>query len=188
MSTAAFSHQEFMNPTLEIKYLRLEKSRNRLLDELEGLDEDLLLMQPTDGKWSINQIIHHLIQVEKLTTGYIQNKLQKDTPLKSSAIPNKLKFILLKLALKSNKKFKAPSVVAEVSNSEQLADLRKQWDTIRFSLEDLLNDIPAQLIDKYYFKHPSAGPLTIVQTLSFLQDHFDHHLRQIEIQRKNLMN
>jgi uncharacterized damage-inducible protein DinB len=187
MSTATFSPQEFMNPTLEIKYLSLEKSRNRLLDELEGFDEELLTAQPAEGKWSINQIILHLIQVEKFTTGYVQNKLQKNTPLKSSAFSNKLKFILLKLALKSTKKFVAPAPVANVPNTETLLNLRKQWDNTRFSLEDLLNDLPAHSLNKYYFKHPSVGPLTIPQTLGFLQDHFNHHLRQIELQRKNLI-
>lgn len=187
MNTAAYSHIELMNPKLEIKYLSLETSRNRLLDELEGLDDELLNTPPAAEKWSINQIVYHLVEVEKVTTGYISNKLQKEDSLASSGFSNNLKSLLLKLALRSGRKFKAPAVVAEVPESIRLHKLRQQWDTTRYKLEDVLNEVPAHLMDKCLFKHPYVGPLSITQTLSFLQDHFNHHERQIQQIKKNLM-
>lgn len=187
MNTAAYSHLELMNPKLEIKYLNLEKSRNRLLDELEGLDDELLNICPAEGKWSINQIVYHLMEVEKLTTGYINNKLQNQESLVSSSISNGLKSLLLKLALRSGRKFTAPAVVATVPDSAMLVKLRQQWDHTRFKLEDVLNEVPAHLLGKCLFKHPYAGPLTISQTLDFLQDHFTHHESQIRQLKKNLV-
>ncbi|WP_299824525.1 DinB family protein [uncultured Pontibacter sp.] len=176
-----------MNPKLEIKYLNLEKSRNLLLDELEGLDDELLNTPPAAGKWSINQIVYHMIQVEKVTAGYVNNKLQKQENLGNSSFANGFKAILLKLALRSGRKYKAPAMVAEVPETAALHKLRQQWDDTRFNLEDVLNEVPANLMDKCLFKHPYVGPLSINQTLSFLQDHFTHHERQIQQLKRSLV-
>jgi len=169
-----------MEAKLEMKYLRLEKTRNRLLDELEAYDDALLNTAPAAGKWSISQTLAHLVLVEKLTTGYVQHKLEQQQQLPSSALSAWFRYLLLKLALLSGKKFKAPAPVAAVPDRASLPALRQEWDQVRYQLEDLLTELPDRMTDKYLFKHPYAGPLSVVQTLSFLQDHFDHHLRQIQ--------
>lgn len=179
MSSAVYSHIIFMNPKLEVKYLFLEKSRNRLLDELEDFEDGQLNVLPSVDKWSINQIVAHLILVEQLTTSYIQNKIRKEETLNTSPFSNFTKHIALKIALKSGIKFKAPHTVASVPDIASLISLRNQWDNVRYMLEDMLTELPANMMDKYLFKHPYGGPLTVNQTLSFLQDHFDHHLQQI---------
>lgn len=179
MKTAAYLHLQLMDPKLEYKYLRLEKTRNRLLDELEGLDDDLLNIPAADGKWSINQILCHLIKSEQLTAGYIKKKLSDKEDLGCSSFSNSYKSLLLKLALKSGKKFNAPASVAEVPGSSSFFDIRRQWDEVRFTMEDVLTEIPEDALDKCLFRHPYAGPLSVLQTLTFLQDHFDHHLPQI---------
>lgn len=180
MSTEIYSHIELMNLKLEAKYLRLENTRNLLLDELEGLDESLLNTQILDGKWSINQHVAHLILVDRVTMGYVQHKLKKKEELTPSSISNHIKSFLLKLALQSGRKYKAPAPVATVPDTAILSDLRKEWDDVRFTLEDVLTETPDDLLDKCLFKHPFAGPLTLPQTLTFLQDHFNHHLRIIQ--------
>lgn len=180
MSTEIYSHIELMNLKLEAKYLRLEKTRNLLLDELEGLDESLLNTQILEGKWSINQHVAHLILVDRVTMGYVQHKLKKKEELAPSSLSNHIKSFLLKLALQSGRKYKAPAPVATVPDTAILSDLRKEWDDVRFTLEDVLTETPDDLLDKCLFKHPFAGPLTLPQTLTFLQDHFDHHLRIIQ--------
>ncbi len=177
-----------MNHRLEAQYLKLEESRNRLLDELEGLDEELLNMTPAEGKWSINQIIAHLVQVEQVTNSYIQRKVQKQETLGYASIRHAFRSLLLKLALNSGMKFKAPEMVASVPEQSTLPDLRTQWDNCRFRLEDTLTELPQELMDKCLFRHPYAGPLSITQTMSFLQDHFHHHARQITQLRQQLLN
>ncbi|QCR25004.1 DinB family protein [Pontibacter sp. SGAir0037] len=175
-----------MNPRLEVKYLRLEKSRNQLLDELEGLDDDLLNTPATEAKWSINQVLSHLLQVEQFTVSYIQRKIQKEEELEASLFSNTVKTALVKLALLSPFKFKAPAVVATVPDKANFSSLRHQWNETRYKLEDLLTDLPDTFQNKYLFKHPIAGPMTVQQTLSFLHDHFHHHLPQIINQKQKL--
>lgn len=186
MSTEIYSHIELMNLKLEPKYLRLENSRNRLLDELEGLDDVLLNTPAPGGKWSLNQHVAHLILVDKVTMGYVHHKLKKKEELLSSSFSNIFKSFLLKLALQSGRKFKAPAPVATVPDTASLSALRKEWDDVRFNVEDVLTDTPDELLDKCLFKHPVAGPLTLPQTLTFLQDHFDHHLRIIQQLKQHL--
>ncbi|MFD2998817.1 DinB family protein [Pontibacter toksunensis] len=177
-----------MNLKLEAKYLRLEKSRNLLLDELEVLDEGLLNTQTQEGKWSIIQHVAHLILVDRVTMGFVQHKLRKKEELASSSFTNYIKSFLLKLALQSGRKYKAPAPVATVPDTAVLSDLRKEWDDVRFTLEDVLTETPDELLDKCLFKHPFAGPLTLPQTLTFLQDHFDHHLRIIQQLKHQLIS
>ncbi|GAA4428332.1 hypothetical protein GCM10023188_12440 [Pontibacter saemangeumensis] len=177
-----------MDLKLEAKYLRLEKSRNRLLDELEGLDEELLNMPAAAGKWSIAQHIAHLLLVDKVTMGYVQHKLGQQEQLLSASLSHTFKSLLLKLALQSGRKYKAPPSVANVPQQASLPALRQEWDDIRFKLEDVLTDIPPHLRGKCLFKHPFVGPLTISQTLTFLQDHFDHHLRAIRHLKNQLVS
>ncbi|WP_299990639.1 DinB family protein [uncultured Pontibacter sp.] len=178
MNTTLFSHIQLMNPVLESRYLKLEESRNRLIGELEGLDEELLNRPAATGKWSINQIVAHLIQVEQLTNSYIQRKVQEEE-LESASLAHTLRSLLLRVALHSGMKFKAPAAVAKVPAHASLNSLRIQWDAARYQLEDTLTELPRPLLDKCVFRHPYAGMLTITQTLAFLQDHFDHHARQI---------
>ncbi|ARS35361.1 DinB family protein [Pontibacter actiniarum] len=176
-----------MNPQLENKYLRLEASRNRLLDELEALDEQQLNTAPAEGKWSINQHVAHLVLVDEQTLSYIQHKLQQQDTLEPSTFSCAVKAFILKLALISGRKYKAPAPVATVPDYAQLQHLRQQWDAVRFNLEDVLTELPPNLVDKCLFKHPYVGPLNMLQTLSFLQDHFDHHQRAMQAQAEALV-
>ncbi len=187
MSSAVYSHINLMDPELEVNYLFLEKSRNRLFDELEDFEDGQLNVLPATDKWSINQIVAHMILVEQFTIGYIQNKIKKEETLQTSSFMNLTKSIILKVALRSGMKFKAPQVVAVVPDKASLHAIRLEWDNVRFQLEDLLTELPPHLMHKYLFKHPYSGPLTVKQTLSFLQDHFDHHLQQIRQLRQQLL-
>ncbi|MFT2008793.1 DinB family protein [Pontibacter sp. 13R65] len=169
-----------MNLILEAKYLQLEKSRNKLLDELEHIEPVILNTPCVEEKWSMAQIVAHLVLVEEFTLSYMHRKLQEPDQLENASLSHSLKSLLLKVALKTNLKFKAPPRVAEVPEQVCLQTIRSKWDTIRFKLEDLLTDLTPELLEKCLFKHPYVGPLTASQCLSFLQDHFDHHAAQIK--------
>ncbi|MCJ8166383.1 DinB family protein [Pontibacter sp. E15-1] len=168
-----------MNLKLETKYLGLENSRNRLLDELEGLDDEQLNTSVEEGKWSIVQHLAHVLLVDKSAMDYVLYKLEHAHDLPAASLSNAIKSLALKLALRSGKKYAAPPAVAAIPSHVSLTALRHEWDDNRFQLEDVLTDFPDELLDRCIFKHPHVGPLTISQTLTFLQDHFDHHLRAI---------
>lgn len=186
MSSAVFSPVLFMNPKLEVKYLYLEKSRNKLFKDLQDIDDTVLNTPPAEGKWSIGQIMAHLLQVEQATIAYVQRKIEQQESLHTSSLKNSINALLLKMALNSGMKFKAPAVVANVPEEVSLEQLHLQWDNTRYQLEDLLTEMPPALLDKCLFRHPYAGMMSIGQTLTFIQDHFNHHLQQIQHIRQQL--
>ncbi|MFD1188455.1 DinB family protein [Pontibacter rugosus] len=177
-----------MDAKLESKYLRLEQTRNLLLDELESLDDAQLNSMPAAGKWSLNQHVAHLVIVDDAALGGIRYKLQQQDKLRDSTFAQAVKAFLLKVALKSGKKYKAPAAVATVPDTAHLPALRQNWDKVRFQLEDELTSMPHHLLDKGIFKHPRVGYLNINQTLSFLQDHFDHHVQIMQRIKSELIN
>lgn len=187
MPTNTYSLNMLMDPKLEDRYLRLEDSRNRLLDELAGLDDDQLNIAPAAGKWSINQHIAHLVLVEDAALANIRYKLQQQDKLQDNGFAQTVRAFLMKLALQSGRKYKAPAIVADVPATCHLPELRQQWDQVRFELEDELTSFPQQLLEKGVFKHPMAGYLTISQTLAFIQDHFIHHKRIVQAQKEALV-
>ncbi|AKD05837.1 hypothetical protein PKOR_19485 [Pontibacter korlensis] len=175
-----------MNPKLEVKYLRLEQSRNRLLDELAGLSDEQLNTYPAAGKWSINQHVAHLVLVEERALSSIKQQLQQQDTLLDIDFSTSVKALLVKLALHSGRKYKAPAAVANVPDQAALPELRQQWDKLRFELEDELTSFPHHLLEKGVLNHPMVGCLSINQALSFLQDHFEHH-RQIMLRQKEAL-
>lgn len=186
MKSVVYSHVQLMHPKLENKYLKLEQSRNRLLDELKVLDHAQLNTAPAPGKWSINQHLAHLVLVEEQVLQVLRHQLQEPEQLQDAPFTSGIKALLVKAALASGKKYKAPAQVATVPEVSLLHELRQRWDTCRFALEDMLTDFPPRLLDKAVFKHPVAGPFTLIQTLAFVQDHLAHHEQQLQTLKRQL--
>lgn len=93
---------------------------------------------------------------------------------------NWYRYILLKLALGSNKKFKAPKVVGNLTNDLPFDEISRQWNTSFLELENIIKNFPSKHKDKLVFKHPVVGWLSLDQTIGFMKDHLNHHQKQIE--------
>lgn len=173
-----------MNKSLEIKFGELEKRRAGLSGQLEILAEDKLGYRVKPDKWSINQIVFHLIKSEQLTLVSFNKNMTDEEKLKKSGIMGKTMHLGLSLALKSSFKFKAPEMLSGTQERHDIKGLMKKWDTIRKNFAESLGKFPDSMFDRAVFKHPKAGWLNVEQMLDFLRDHFDHHNRQI----KNLID
>ena len=155
-----------------------EEKRSELLQVLEALTDEEFTEKPKAGEWSVSQVINHLIDAENSTMGYISKKLQGGINLKDSGVKSQLNSTALKLALKSNKRFKAPSILREPANKPKEKSL-KTWNKTREMLAELFMSIEPVLLKKEIFKHPVAGYLNAEQTLHFINDHMGHHEKQI---------
>ncbi|MCH8318389.1 MAG: DinB family protein [Bacteroidetes bacterium] len=175
-----------MNNKLRKKFDRLENTRLELMENLEKFGETALSFQPHQDKWSIIQVIHHLNKSEQLSVAYINKKLQYRTNIKNSGIAAVIRSFLLKLALRSSFRFKAPKFIADVPKTDTFESIKDQWEQTRMDIRKLLDKFPDEFLDKNIFKHAFAGKMNIYQMLNFMQDHFDHHLKQIGRIRKKL--
>ena len=169
-----------MNSKLESKFNKLENSRLRLLAELEKRDDKELNYHPGKDEWSVIQVMHHLIIIEQLSIGYINKKLTYRTNIKKSGFGTAIKVFVLKLILKMPFRFKAPKIVSEVPDDIDFKETKNQWDQIRKEMRELFDNLPEDFLNKNIFKHALAGRMNIYQMLSFMEEHFRHHVKQID--------
>lgn len=159
------------------RFSKLEAQRSALLRSLEKEAPQRLEQAPHAGAWSVAQVILHLAMADEGLIDHIDRKIAFGGHGEPSAgAPFRL--ALLKIALASPLKFKAPKVVAtipEVSYVEATA----HWKRVRERMEETFATIPEAIIGHGLIKHPSAGKFGLVQGLGFIHWHVKHHQPQI---------
>lgn len=169
-----------MNKSILTYFAQLEQQKNNLLNELSSLSVEKLNSAPA-GKWSITQIVAHLITVERLSIQYMQKKIQGIEQAGDAGIVEELKLIVLIISQRLPLRFKAPKMVKESTPTlSTLPELTAQWDSVRSDLKQLLEKIPDHLVKRKIYKHVFAGKLNSRQALIFFREHFIHHLPQIQ--------
>jgi hypothetical protein len=169
-----------MKQDLSIKFEELEKSRIALFKKLDGLSKKEINFKKDPSKWSVTQIIFHLVKSEQLTCIAFRKNLEKTEKLNNSGILGFFRHVSLSLALKSSFKFKAPRMLTNMPDEYDIQELKNKWNTIRNNFGEALEKLPESIGNKATFKHPLAGWLNSNQMLDFLKNHFDHHYRQIQ--------
>jgi hypothetical protein len=89
--------------------------------------------------------------------------------------------LLLRIALLSPLRFKVPKTSRGVSPTgrDNLVPLLARWDDVRDAIGEAATSIASRRLRGAVFNHPVAGSLNLEDTLSFVDAHFKHHLRQI---------
>lgn len=168
-----------MNKSLQTKFDSLEAQRVKLVNSLKNLSAEKLNQQPP-GKWSINQVIAHLITAERLSLAYLKKKIQAIDEVEDTGLAEELKMIVLIISQRLPFRFTAPKVVVEntpKANDIQLLEL--EWNQVRSELKVLLESIADNQIKRKIYKHVIAGKLNIGQTIVFFNEHVIHHQPQI---------
>lgn len=168
-----------MEAQLQKLFNDLETQRFQLLAYVSTIDSAKLNLIPAAGKWSINQIIYHLILAEELSYKSIKAKVLTDTNFEKIGFKHQLRVLLLRLFLRSSKKFKAPLAVSDLPDNLILSELSIKWNQSRQNLKELLESLPENLRNKSIFKHPVAGKLSIYGGLNFFHEHVRRHHNQI---------
>jgi uncharacterized damage-inducible protein DinB len=159
---------------------RAEKDRLRILELIATADEEKLSHHPS-GKWSINQILSHLITAERLSLLYMKKKSLGIHQVNVSGLWEEIKFALLKISQRVPIRYKAPAVLAQ-NKPEKLSysEIVAQWTEVRNELKAFLQQLDAIGLQKKIYKHPVAGRLNVLHAVSFLREHANHHLPQIK--------
>ncbi len=169
-----------MLKNLQDKFNLLEQERKDLFAKLEVLDGDVLNYKPAADKWSITQIVFHLVKTEKLVVISMNREMKNIDFANKLGMKERLSSFILNTALKTSFKFKAPEIVRNVPDETDINDLMTKWTAARNNLKQTLEKLNAESSKKFLFEHPYSGRLNAPQTLNFLYNHFKHHLRQIE--------
>lgn len=172
-----------MNHRLHLKLEQLERATEHLLASAEALAPDSATT-PAPGKWSANQVIHHLLFIEGNIIQYIQKKMQAEELLPKVGLFTRIRARVVRLLLRlPGFKYKAPRGVAtltDTGNIPTLPELRQTWEASRRQLERLLNEFPGRQLNRAIFPHPRSGRITIYQVMDFLLDHLLHHQQQMD--------
>jgi uncharacterized damage-inducible protein DinB len=165
---------------LATSFKKLEDQRQALLNQLAALSAEKLLYAPA-GKWSIAQILSHVLTSEKMSVGYMYKKTLGIETLPDSGVRQSVLSVVLKISQRVPLKYKAPKIVAEnTPEAMPLPVLTKQWDEVRNNLKGLLERIDSKHQNRLIFKHPVAGKFNAAQAVDFMYEHLNHHLPQIK--------
>ncbi len=170
-----------MSPDLHQQFDRLEDQRIALFARVDGLGDDALNLPPAAGKWSIIQVLSHLIVAEKLSLVIIRKKMADRTGLEKAGLAGRVRSAFLRLVLRLPVRIKAPAkALATVPEHQDLETTRRQWDEVRAAWRENLDSFPPELADQGIFRHPVVGCMSLAQALRFIEDHVDHHAKQVE--------
>jgi len=171
---------------VEKQFKQVESQREQVLNDVMQLSHDQQNFKPDPESWSILQVLNHLIYSETNMVKYLQKKLLGVESTEKAGIQSSVRSTLLNIFLKLPIKYKAPYAAMPQQEEVYVFDnLKKQWDEVRAEFGKILDQLDTASANKLIFKHPVAGRFNIYQTLSFLQEHIDHHKKQIERIKKS---
>tara|TARA_R110002049_G_scaffold125972_6_gene281627 strand:+ start:4040 stop:4582 length:543 start_codon:yes stop_codon:yes gene_type:complete len=164
--------------SLLLNYQKAKQQKAWMIDQAAKSMLDKNKIKSTE-KWSINQLIFHLYNVEKSVLGYIKHKHQKGELNQKVGLKARIRYFSLKMLLMTKMKFKAPKVLEQNPEVLDFDELLTNWTTTQKEFEEFLKNFPKDIIGKAVFKHPYAGFLSIQQTIEFVADHSAHHKTQM---------
>ncbi|NJN42065.1 MAG: DinB family protein [Flammeovirgaceae bacterium] len=168
-----------MNQQLFRQFEALEKSRSVLFENLIALSDEDARKAPA-GKWSISEIVSHILTSEQMSLGYMKKKSLAIDTLDNSGIAESMRMVLLTLSQRLPIKYKAPKIIVERTlQRESFQTTLQEWASLRNEYREFLERIEDKNLRKKIYKHPIAGRLNSFQALKFLREHFRHHLPQI---------
>lgn len=163
------------------KLKRLDAKLTSLLEVLKDYSERTLNKKPGEGKWSVMQVMHHLMLAEGYGQKYVSKKLSFNPELKKAGFTAVIRHFLMNTYIKFPIKIKAPTAISgeNLPDESSFWETAKKWKQQRIELRELLESLPPEHFDKELYKHPFAGRLTLYGLLDFYDGHFERHRKQI---------
>ena len=155
----------------------LDERRCALLDDVEALSADRLTARPLPGKWSILEIVEHLVLAER----HVLRNLPEPSQLveRRRGLEARIRYPVVIFVLKYGIPVEVPSPRMVPSGRASLADLRCRWDESQRWLRSYVDGLGPDSFGRAVFEHPVTGPLTVAQAIRLDRLHVETHARQI---------
>lgn len=151
--------------------------RGALLDEMGALDAAKLAAKPLAGKWSILEIIEHLILAERAVLhGLPEPSLLSE---RERRLKHRFSYVIVMFVLKYGIPVQVPSPAMVPQGDRSLDELRRLWDENQEWLRAYISRLDRKGFRRAVFEHPIAGPLSVEQAVHMDQVHLNTHVRQI---------
>lgn len=152
----------------------LGATRTALLQTIQTLDDTVFNVKPDAQSWSVAQICHHLVLVEKATKKAIAWGVKAQAPTSPARKD-------VQLILDRSRKIQAPAIVEPTEQPftmeamlDLLASTRKNFLAFLQTIEE-----PERLA-KHAVKHPALGELPLDQWIEMVYLHEQRHIEQIK--------
>lgn len=162
----------------------LGSARSRLLESVAGLGQAQLDAVPPDGQWSIGEILHHLLLIERSVARLLARQLERAEKSGDPSGPDRRQDSVLggldRFDIeRSTEKVVTPSgfVPSRGLSRQELLD------GLADSRSALLAEVAragAHDLSRLTFPHPVLGRLDMYQWLLYCSQHELRHLHQIE--------
>lgn len=157
---------------------RMESDRLSLMQRLAGIPSDKLAERPGPDKWSVAQVMMHLVVAEEGALAYLKKKLAYGGHRRAGLLSG-IRLALLELAIKSPFRYKAPAIVADIPDCSFEA-ANERWASVRADMRRTYTELDEAVIGHELFKHPMAGRIGLLLGLRFMHVHMVRHTGQIE--------
>ena len=157
---------------------RMDVDRLLLLKRLDGIPSEKLAERPGPGKWSVAQVMMHLVVAEESALAYLKKKLEYGGHRRTGLFAG-LRLSLLELAIKLPFRYKAPAIVADIPECS-CEEANERWAAVRGEMRRTYTELDEAVIDHELFKHPMVGRFELLLGIHFMHTHMTRHLGQIE--------
>lgn len=156
---------------------RIERIREKLLEEVQLLPEKVTQKSLSEGKWSILEIIEHLV----LGEDYVLNGVGSSEKLvhKRRRPYHFIRYFIVMGILHSSFKVKVPTRKMKPEANSTLEELTKRWEHNHQMLRSYLEKLDSDTLSDAVFFHPISGPLTPQKALNMMEIHLKRHWKQI---------
>ena len=154
-----------------------DEKRGALLDEMGALDPAKLVAKPLPGKWSMIEIIEHLVLAERAVLQGLAEPSRLNE--RERRLKHRFSYGLVMLVLKFGIPVQVPSPAMVPQGDRSLGQLRRLWDENQEWLRTYIVRLDRRGLRRAVFEHPIAGPLSVEQALHMGHVHLDTHIRQI---------
>lgn len=166
-----------MPNTLNLRLRAWSEGRRRLLDEIDALAPERLVAKPRPGKWSIIEIMEHMVLADRECLQGMPDPNQLVT--RSRHIKDRVSYPLVMFVLACHIPAKAASPRFLPRGQSSLAELRRDSESVERWFQAYVEGLDPRDLEKAVFAHPVTGPLTVSQFLRMAELHQATHTRQI---------
>lgn len=163
---------------IQKRFAALESRRKKILNQLQMLPQNHLIVKPDPDKWSIVEVIQHLVLVEQ---AIVEQTFRAPVIPDSERSPRSREALEMVLEiLEKDVQVDVPSASMEPDGQITLDVLRTQWEESRAQLSRFFMRLDKESVKALVFSHPVAGSLNALDMLDLANVHTDYHIRQIE--------
>lgn len=156
---------------------RIEALRTSLLAETGGLDLQSLTTRLEPDKWSILEVLEHLVRSE---TDVMRGIFEGETlAARERTLGNRMAFLVVMFVLRYPIPVKTPSRGMVPRGKWSWDEISSKWEQNHKTIRKFVDELDEEGRRQAVFAHPVSGPLTPYQAILMLEVHLRRHARQI---------